>query len=94
MSIEAMLIAGTIVGLLIGMITVRGKAGCTALLIIPVGMVICIAIWQSSHPENLRSTSALDFIFGPLWPSLGGLAGLALGRLIRWAVVGGTKDGG
>lgn len=45
-------------------------------------MVAYISWWQSQHPESLRSTSALDFLFGPLWPSLGAIAGFYAGKLL------------
>lgn len=54
--------------------------------IVPIGMVAYIAFWQWQHPEDLRSTSALDFMFGPLWPSLGASAGYVAGGGLRFFV--------
>ncbi|WP_375287202.1 hypothetical protein [Sphingomonas sp.] len=83
MTIEAMLIGGLVVGLLIGLVAPDGRVGCAALWIVPVGMIAYIAFWQWQHPEDLRSTSALDFLFGPLWPTLGACAGYAAGLGVR-----------
>ncbi len=83
MTIEAMLIFGAVVGLLIGLFSPSGRVGCTVLWIVPVAMIAYIAFWQWQHPENLPSTSALDFLFGPLWPSLGASVGYAVGGGLR-----------
>ena len=79
-SIEGLLIIGLTIGLVIGLITRNTRVGCSALVIVPVSMIGYIAWWQSQHPENIRSTSGLDFIFGPLWPSLGALAGYGIAK--------------
>lgn len=78
-----MLLAGAIVGLLIGLIAPSERLGCSLLGIVPVAMIVFIAVWQGQNTQSLRSTSALEFIFGPLWPSLGGFGGLLLGRVVR-----------
>jgi len=83
MTIEAMLISGAVVGLLIGLFSPNGRVGCAILWIVPVAMIAYIAVWQWQHPENLRSTSALDFLFGPLWPSLGASVGYVIGGSLR-----------
>lgn len=83
MTIEALLIAGSIAGLLVGFARATAQAGCATLWVVPIAMVAYIAVWQSLHPENIRSTSGLDFVFGPLWPSLGALGGFGLARLVR-----------
>jgi hypothetical protein len=86
MTIEAMLIAGFVVGLLIGLFSPNGRVGCTVLWTVPIAMIAYIALWQWQHPENLRSTSALEFIFGPLWPSLGAIGGYVAGGGLRFLV--------
>lgn len=83
MTIEAMLMVGAMIGFIIGLGAPRERVGCLVLLIIPVSMFVYTWIWQAQHPENLRSTSALDLIFMPLWPSVGAVAGYAFGRLVR-----------
>lgn len=75
-SMEGSLFIGFVMGLLVGL-TVAGKSrGCLILIAVPVAMVFYVDWWQDRHPEALRSTSALDFLFGPLWPSLGAVGGL------------------
>lgn len=86
MTIEGMLISGAFIGLLIGLFSPSGRAGCITLWIVPVGMIAYIAVWQWQHPEKLRSTSALDFMFGPLWPSLGAVVGYVGGGGVRFLV--------
>jgi hypothetical protein len=46
-------------------------------------MIAVVIVDQRLHPEIVRSTSALDFFFAPLWPSLGALTGYSVGRLVR-----------
>lgn len=86
MTIQGLLIAGAIVGLLAGVLIHKARLGCASLWVVPVAMIVVVIIDQRLHPENVRSTSALDFVFAPLWPSLGALAGYAAGRLIRFGI--------
>jgi hypothetical protein len=83
MTINMMLAFGAIAGILIGILIPRHRIGCITLLVVPLAMVVYIGFWQAVHPENLRSTSALDFLFGPLWPSLGALPGFYITRGVR-----------
>lgn len=83
MTIELMLIAGGLVGFLFGLLAWNPKVGCALFGIIAVAMIVYVAIWQAQHPESLRSTSGLDFLFGPLWPSLGAFGGWAVGSFVR-----------
>lgn len=83
LSIEGSFAIGSLLGLLVGLLFARGKLGCSVLAAVPVAMIFFISWWQGQHPENLRSTSALDFVFGPLWISVGALGGHYLGRRIR-----------
>jgi ABC-type uncharacterized transport system permease subunit len=83
LEIGALIIIGFVVGIFVGVMIPSHKVGCFALLPVPIIMVAYISQWQSQHPENLRSTSGLDFIFGPLWPSAGAIAGFYLVRLVR-----------
>ncbi len=75
-------IIGLVVGLFICIFLPRPKVGCLALLAVPLAMIVYIGLWQALHPENIRSTSALDFVFGPLWPSLGAIAGYLIGKVL------------
>ncbi len=83
LTIEGWLAIGVAAGLLIGILFPRPKLGCFVLLAVPVAMIFFISWWQGEHPENLRSTSGLDFVFGPLWPSLGALPGYFVGIWLR-----------
>ena len=83
LSIEGLITLGSLAGLLLGMAVPKQKIGCLILLAVPIAMFFYVGWWQSEHPENLRSTSAVDFLFGPLWPSLGALAGFYAGRWLR-----------
>lgn len=83
MTIAWMLLAGLLAGLLIGALPASRPAGCGLLLFVPAAMLVYVWVWQSQHPESIRSTSALDFIFGPLWPSFGAIAGFALSKVVR-----------
>ncbi len=83
LTIEGSLAVGAVAGLLVGLLLTRPKLGCLVLLAVPVAMIFFISWWQGEHPENLRSTSGLDFVFGPLWPSLGAIGGYYLGMGLR-----------
>ena len=83
LTIEGAFAVGAVVGLVTGVLLPRPKIGCLALLVVPLAMVFFVSWWQGEHPENLRSTSALDFVFGPLWPSAGAVAGYFAGKWFR-----------
>jgi hypothetical protein len=83
MTIELLLVCGFVFGLLVGIAVAKPRLGCFILLAVPVATIVYIDWWQGENPDKLRSTSALDFIFGPLWPSLGAIGGLFAGRLLR-----------
>lgn len=83
LTINGSLALGAAVGLLTGLTLPRPKVGCLALLAVPLAMIVFISWWQGEHPENLRSTSGLDFVFGPLWPSLGAVVGYLAGKALR-----------
>ncbi len=83
MTIELLLICGFLVGLIVGVLIAKPQLGCLALLIVPVAMIGYISWWQGQNPDDLRSTSGLDFVFGPLWPSLGAIGGYFVGKSLR-----------
>lgn len=83
LSIKGAFAVGTAIGLLIGLVLPRQKFGCAALFVVPIAMMFFISWWQDQHPEKLSSTSALDFVFGPLWPSLGAVVGYYAGKWLR-----------
>ena len=82
-SILGLLALGFVVGIVVGATITRQKLGCTLLLAVPVAMFAYVWWQQGQHPESLRSTSSLDFLFGPLWPSLGAAAGFFGGATLR-----------
>jgi len=55
-------------------------------------MIASAQAWQSAHPESLRSTSGLDFVFGPLWPSPEAMGGYPGGKAIRYFILS-NRDG-
>ncbi|MBN8819970.1 MAG: hypothetical protein J0I80_14755 [Sphingomonas sp.] len=93
MTINMMLLYGAFAGLAIGIVIPWERFGCMGLLIVPIAMIVYVSRWQAAHPENIRSTSGLDFVFGPLWPSLGALAGFYVARMIRQWLAGRNRDG-
>jgi len=72
-----------VAGFVAGFVLRQRKLGCLLLLPLPIAMLIYVSMWQAEHPESLRSTSALDFIFIPLWPSLAAVLGFEIARAIR-----------
>jgi hypothetical protein len=82
MSIELLLLCGFVPGLIVGVVVRKPWLGCLIMLAVPAAMIAYVAWWQSRNPDLLRSTSALDFVFAPLWPSLGALAGYILGQFL------------
>lgn len=87
MTFEALLIAGAIFGLVIGLAFRSPKLGCACLWIVPLAMIAYFDWWQSAHPEDLRSTSGLDLLFVGLPAStIGAMGGYLLGSAIRSAV--------
>jgi len=83
MTIELLLGAGFVAGLLLGVVFREPAYGCAFLITIPVAMFGYIWWWQSQNPDKLRSTSSLEFLFGPLWPSLGAVGGFIAAMLLR-----------
>lgn len=83
MTIGIMLIAGGLAGLMIGRLAVSEKAGCALLFVIPLSTIVFVAISQALRAEILRSTSALEYFFYPLWPSIGAILGFGLGLAMR-----------
>jgi hypothetical protein len=83
LTIEGALFFGFLAGVLVGFGFRQMKVGCVALLTVPIAMILYIDWWQGRNPDMLTSTSALDFMFGPLWPSLGAVGGLFIGQWLR-----------
>jgi hypothetical protein len=81
-----LILGGCVAGLLVGLAAPSQRIGCIALWAVPVAMIVYVDRWQAAHPESLRSTSGLDFVFVPLWPSLGAIAGYFAGKMFRAAL--------
>ncbi|WP_404337111.1 hypothetical protein AB2M62_01240 [Sphingomonas sp. MMS12-HWE2-04] len=92
MTISMLLLCGAIAGLILGSLIPRQRIGCFVLFVVPIAMVVYVSRWQAVHPENIRSTSGLDFIFVPLWPSLAALAGFYVARALRASIVRRRRD--
>lgn len=80
--INAFLI-GFAAGLLVGVLLGQRRSGCFVLTTVPIAAIAYICWWQGQHPELIRSTSGLDFVFGPIPPSIGALIGYGFVWLIR-----------
>lgn len=86
MTITQLILAGALAGLAVSLVPSR-KTGCMVLWLVPLAMLIAVSI-ELSDPERVPDAlDALLFVFGPLWPSLGALAGFTLGRVVRGFVV-------
>lgn len=83
MTIQGLLVIGAIIGVLAALLIASPRVGCASLWVIPIATIAVVIVDQRMHPETVRSTSALDFVFAPLWPSLGALTGYGVGRLVR-----------
>lgn len=83
MTINTLLLCGAVAGIIVGLAIPRQRVGCVVLLIVPIAMIVYVSRWQAAHPESIRSTSGLDFLFGPLWPSVGAVVGFFAMRLLR-----------
>ncbi|KQM64923.1 hypothetical protein ASE75_07580 [Sphingomonas sp. Leaf17] len=92
MTIEMLLLAGALIGFIIGLALRNSKFGCAALWIVPLAMIAYVYACQSAHPESLTSTSGLEFLFVPLWASLGAMGGYVIGTSLRYFLLA-KRDG-
>ncbi len=83
MVIENATLLGLAFGFVVGIVITKPKLGCAALLLVPIAMIAYISAWQQQNPELIRSTSGLDFLFVPFWPSVGALCGFTAGLVLR-----------
>ena len=83
LSVPALLAIGGMAGLVMGALFGLRRGGALTLLLVPVGMIVYIANWQDKHPEALRSTSGLDYIFGPIPPTASALVAYGIACLIK-----------
>lgn len=82
-SVETLLIIGFVAGVLGGLLLGSTRIGCWTMAIVPVGAIGYVSWWQAQHPENIRSTSGLEFVFVPIPPTGAALVGYACVWLIR-----------
>ena len=80
MTITLFVIVGAIVGFGAAVVFTNARPGCVSLLIIPIAMYFYVDWWVNNNPDLWTSTIALEYFFGPLWPSLGAAVGFLLGR--------------
>ncbi|KRA79714.1 hypothetical protein ASD76_16960 [Altererythrobacter sp. Root672] len=89
-SIGVLLVLGLLTGGAIGLLAGSTRFGFGILTLVPIGAVTYVNWWQNQHPESIRSTSGLEFIFVPIPPSIAALIGYGMIWLIRdWLA---TKD--
>lgn len=85
MSITIAMIAGGIFGVIVGLTARSSKLGCVALFIVPIAHYAYMTWWQSTHVENLRSTSGLDILFLLPLTCVGAMVGFLVGIAIKHA---------
>ena len=56
----------------------KRRFGCWSLILVPIATSVYVGRWQSQHPELLRSTSGLEFLFVQPPALIGALAGYGL----------------
>lgn len=83
LSPAVLLLTGFLAGLMLSLTLRNRRFGCFSLAMIPVGAWSYVDWWQSQHPELLRSTSGLEFLFVPVPPMIGALAGYGLVAFIK-----------
>lgn len=83
MMIIFLIVFGAIMGAGAAIVFTNARLGCVSLLIIPISMYFYTDWWVSNNPDLWTSTIALEYFFGPFWPSLGAVMGFLLGRDFR-----------
>ena len=82
-SVETLLIVGFFAGVVGGLLLGSKRIGCWTMGIVPIAAIGYVSWWQGQHPENIRSTSGLDFLFVPIPPTIAALVGYACVWLVR-----------
>lgn len=85
LSIKQLLLVGLIFGLILGFPSMISNARKWLLLAVPIIAIGYAAWWISENPgiKEEQATWALIYIFVPLWPSVGALAGFGISRIAR-----------
>ena len=83
MSVLTLLIVGACAGGLLSLLFGTRPIGWVSLLIVPIGAFFYVGWWQAQHTEQLRSTSALDFLFVPLVPLAGAFVSYSVFFAVR-----------
>ncbi|KWV95232.1 hypothetical protein [Erythrobacter sp. AP23] len=73
MSFLVLIGAGALGGAALALIFGTRRVGCASLIVVPISAVLFVSWWQNQHPELLRSTSGLDYLFVPPIPTIGAL---------------------
>ena len=77
-----LIIAAAAFGLIASLYPNR-RWGCAVLLMVPVAMLFVVHTELSEPSRRPDALDALGYLFGPLWPSLGAIAGFLMGRAAR-----------
>ena len=83
LSPAALMLVAFIVGVTLALALSSKRFGCLSLTLVPLGGFAYVSWWQGKHPELLRSTSGLEYLFVQFPVLTGGLAGYALVAFIR-----------
>lgn len=83
MSFWVLFIAGVAAGAALALMFGTRPIGWISLLIVPISAFAYVDWWQAQHPENLRSTSGLDYLFIPPIPMAGAFVSYAVIFLVR-----------
>ncbi len=83
LSPAVLLLIGFVAGGALGLVLSSKRFGCWSLTLIPLGAIAYVNWWQGEHPELLRSTSGLEYLFVQFPPLIGALAGYGLVAFTR-----------
>lgn len=83
MSITVLIGIGAAAGAGFALIFGTRPVGWLSLMLVPLCTIFWVYYWQNTHPENLRSTSALDYVFITPVPLVGALMAYGMIFFIR-----------
>jgi hypothetical protein len=73
MTVLVLIGSGALAGACFALIFGTRPIGWISLILVPIAAIFYVYAWQHNHPENLRSTSALDYVFITPVPLVGAL---------------------